>query len=848
MGISFNNQWALVLIPIAIAGLFLLRHKDYRGHLMPQSRIALVLRFLLLIFIVLALSSPTCLSKGDAKAVVFIADLSASNKDQSANMLSFIHAAEEAKNGKDMVGIVTVGRNALVNQPLSSSKISKQFQYTDPEYTNLADGLRLASSLFAPDTSGSIVLLSDGQQNLGDVIEEAHLLRIQGIPVDIVPLKAASNSEVILESINMPSNARSGEDVPINIRITSTLIGPANLQLSLNGKVITNKQFNLKQGTQELTFEIPVQEPGLLTLGVELDAKGDTWLQNNKAYTFVNVEGPPQVLVIEEKPGAGENISKALISTGIQTDSLLPSQFPADFQELARYSSIVLVNIHIESLSDQSIRLIKGAVRDEGKGLVVIGGEGSLTLGGYRNTALEKVLPVKSEVPQEEDRGKIALVLALDKSGSMNQNGFGNAVRLVMAKSAAQGAIAELKPYDEVGILAFDASTQWIVPMQEVRGPEERKEINQKIGALRADGGTEIYTALLAAYQAFADTQAPKKHIILLTDGNSYPGKEYPPLLADMKEDGITLSTIGLGSSADLELLKFLATEGQGRFYSTERSENVPQIVIGETQMTIHDPIVEEVVQIKLVSSSPVLDVVEGEFPALDGYVVTVPKDTAQVVLESDQGDPLLVQWQYGLGRSVVWTSDIQGRWSKNLLQSEWSGLFWSALVNWSLPPEQLPFQLSASFSQGEGNLIVEGNSPEGSQLTVRIVTPEMEAMQLPFKATSPTRYETAFPAIEQGVYQVRVTETTASGQQRGLYSALVVPYSPEYSNLESDINLLNQVAQITGGEILQEPSTVFNRSLPSGQQKRTPLTGWLLVVAVLLLPIDIAVRKLKAN
>lgn len=815
---------------------------------MPRISVALVLRFLLLLFIVLALSSPNCVSKGDTKAVVFVVDLSASNKEQSPNMLSFIHGTADAKNENDMIGIVTVGRNALVNQPLSKNKISKEFHRTDPDYTNLSDGLRLATSLFAEETSGSIVLLSDGNENLGNIIEEAQLLSLQGIPVDVVPLKSTSNSEVILESINMPSNARAGENVPINVRITSTLIGPANLHLSMNGKVIAKKQFNLKTGSQELAFEVPVDKPGLLTFGVTLNANGDTRTENNEAFSFVNVAGPPHVLVIEEKSGAGENIFKALISTGIKADVILPSQFPADFQELARYSSIVLVNIHINSLNNQNIRLIQGAVRDEGMGLVIIGGENSLTLGGYSNTPLEKILPVKSEVPQEEARGNIGLVLALDRSGSMNQNGFGNAVRLVMAKIAAQGAIKELKPYDEVGILAFDTSTQWIVPIQKVQGAEERKKINQKIAALSADGGTEIYTALFASYKGLANSQAPKKHIILLTDGNSYPGKEYLPLLEDMKMYGITLSTIGLGSSADLDLLEYLAAEGQGRFYSTNQSEDVPKIVIGETQMTIHDPIVEEVIQTRLVSSSPVLDVVEEKFPALNGYLVTVPKDTAQVVLESDQGDPLLVQWQYGLGRSAVWTSDSQGRWSKNLLKSDWAGLFWSAIVNWSLPPEQLPFQLSASFSQGKGKLILEGNSPEESHLTARIVTPDMEAIQLSFKATSPTLYETAFPATQQGVYKVQVTEKTASGQQRGLNSALVIPYSPEYSNLESDINLLNRVSEITEGRIITEPSTVFDRDFPSVQKKRTPLTGWLLIVAVLLLPIDIAVRKLKGG
>ena len=148
MGISFDNQWALLLIPIVISGMFLLRYRSYKRQLMPRISIALLLRLLLLIFIVLALSSPNYVSRGDTKAVVFVVDLSASNKDQSPNMLSFIHETADTKNENDMIGIVTVGRNALVNQPLSKNKISKEFHRPDLDYTNLADGLRLATSLF----------------------------------------------------------------------------------------------------------------------------------------------------------------------------------------------------------------------------------------------------------------------------------------------------------------------------------------------------------------------------------------------------------------------------------------------------------------------------------------------------------------------------------------------------------------------------------------------------------------------------------------------------------------------------------------------------------------------------
>ena len=834
------------MLPVLGGTLFLWRRSPWAGE-GQRGRLILALRLLLLSLLVLTLASPVARHTVDRQAVVFVADLSASAERQRARMEEFVRQAMEARGPDDRVGVVAIGRDSLVEWPVTRDDGFREFQSeVRADNTNLADGLRMAAALLPADARRRIVVVSDGQENLGSAVEQARFLQAQGIQVDVVPLEVSSGPEVLVASIAAPASARTGERVPFDVTIGSTGRAEGILQVSVDGVVIAVKRIILEAGETRFAFDVEIDRPGFHTLRATVESSSDTRFQNNRADVLVNVHGPPTVLIVEDREGAGRNISDALIATSFQVELRPTSLFPESLEELGKYTGIVLVDVPADSLGQGRMEVLRAAVRDLGKGLLVVGGTQSFTMGEYQDTPLEEVLPVTSKVREREEKGKVALGLVIDKSGSMSGPGSDGAPKVEMAKEAARLSLEELETYDLAGVVAFDASSWWLVPMGEIGSEAHLRELQESIGVLVSDGGTNIYAALSTAYQGLASALAPRKHVILLTDGNSGPG-DYTGLLSAMKQDEITLSTIAVGTDADVSLLRRLSEEGGGRFYLTDRAWDIPQILIKETRLATRKAIVEELTIPLVVGSSPVLRAAGDKFPTLGGYVTTVPRNAAHVVLVSPRGDPILAQWQHGLGRSMAWTSDSEGRWTSSFEDWKEAPVFWSALVNWTMPPEETAFQVRGEVEAGVAALVVEGEVQDDGRLTARIVGPQLDVTSIPLEATAPGRFEAEFPANEQGPYLVQVVEEASQSERRSSSAGLVVPYSPEYRDLEGEPHLLERVAAVTSGRVLSSPPEAFGQDLPPARGD-VPMAWWLLLAASLLLPLDIAFRRLNIS
>ena len=681
----------MLLVP-ALGSVLYLWRRSSRGREGWRRLLIPAFRILLVTLLVGTLAIPDVRYTVDQQAVVFVADLSDSVVQQRAQVEVFVRQAMEARGSEDKAGVVAFGRDVLVEWPVSERGGFQEFQSeVHADNTDLADGLRLAAALLPPDSRQRIVVVSDGQESLGDATEQARFLRPQGIQVDVAPLEGALGPEILVASVTAPSSTNTGERVPVEVTVSSSGVAGATLQVSLDGVVVADRQVTQEPGETRFSFDVSIDRPGFHTIRASVNSEADTRLENNRADAFVNVLGPPTVLVVEDRKGAAKNVSEALGATSLQVEVRPTTLFPESLEELSRYSGIVLVDVSAGSLGKRGMEVIRAGVRDLGKGLLVVGGPHSLTMGDYQDTPLEEALPVFSQVPEREESGKVALGLVIDKSGSMASPGSDGISKVEMAKEAAHLSLEELKPYDLAGVVAFDADSWWLAPLGEIGDPAHLNEMRQSIDTLASVGGTDIYPALVTGYQGLADAPAPRRHMVLLTDGKSQHG-DYLGLLSAMNEGCITLSTIGVGVDIDAGLLRWLAAEGGGRFYSTDRARDIPRILTDETRLAARHAIIEEPTSALVVGSSPVLRSTGGEFPTLDGYVVTLPKNTGRMVMVSPRGDPLLAQWQFGLGRAIAWTSDSEDRWTGTL--NAWKGapVFWSALVDWTLPLEEAAF------------------------------------------------------------------------------------------------------------------------------------------------------------
>src|SRR5947209_10677741 len=421
----------LLLVPVCI-----LVYLAWRNMALPfprgQRRLILACRLALFTLIICALAGTAWSQPVARQSVVFVGDISASTATQRAFIEGWISAALKHKGPDDQVGIVAVGRNALVEQSVKSQVDFNQFQSTpDTNYTDLASGLRLAAAILPSDSQRRIVLLSDGQQNMGDALQEAQLLQQEGIRLDVVPLPVVTSAEARIEGLNAPAELHTNERFLLHTRLYSSVAQQATLRVYLDQTLLFQFVTHLAVGTQDCTCRWQAAPAGFHTFRVTLEAMRDTILANNEAAAFVNVQGPPHVLVIEGTPGDGHNIIAALQATKIIVTVGTPNSVPTTLDGLAGYSVVVLANVPALALGTERMQILQAYVRDLGRGLVVSGGESSYGVGGYANTPLEETLPLRMDIPQHKDTPSIAVVLIIENLE--NESGVN------ISKEAAKG-------------------------------------------------------------------------------------------------------------------------------------------------------------------------------------------------------------------------------------------------------------------------------------------------------------------------------------------------------------------------------------------------------------------------
>ena len=316
-----------------------------------------------------------------------------------------------------------------------------------------------------------------------------------------------------------------------------------------------------------------------------------------------------------------------------------------------------------------------------------------------------------------------------------------------------------------------------------------------------------------------------------------------------MKAAGITLSTVGAGGGSN-PFLEGLAKQGGGRFYDAANPASIPDIFLKETQQVAGQQIIEETFFPIQTSDSPILRGLEG-MPQLLGYNGTTAKPAAKTVLVTARDDPLLAQWQYGLGRSVAWTSDSTGRWAKNWLGWEGFSRFFSQLVSWTFPGEETG-GIEASFvTDGQTTkLRVQSVDYDGSprdfySTSAVVVGPDLDPVGVDLVQVAPGVYEKELGEVEPGAYAIRVTQTRPGDAALGRTVGLVAPTAAEYRLLGTNQPFLATLRAATGGRSIETPEQPWVHDLAT-TNSFTQLWPLLLVLALLLWPLDIALRRVS--
>ena len=827
----------LLIIPLAI-----LVYLTWRNMSLPygprQRALILASRLLLFICIVLALAGTAWAQPVTRQSTVFVGDISASTTPQRTFIAQWINAALQHKRSDDSVGIVATGRNALVEQSVKTQQIDfTRFESTpDTNFTDLAAGLRLAAAILPADSQRHIVLLTDGQQNIEDALQEAQLLQQQGIRLDIVSLPNANGPDARVDGLDAPTQLHTNERFPLHIKLYSSVAQRATLRVYLDSSLLTQQAINLAVGSQELSIDTLAPTAGFHTFRVTLDAPNDTILQNNEASAFINVQGAPRILIVEGTPGSGRNIASALQATHMDESIATPSDVPITLDGLIPYNTVILADVPAVALGDTRMQVLQSFVRDLGHGLVVSGGENSYGIGGYANTPLEQTMPVRMDIPQHKETPSIAVVLIVE---SLEEQ-----IPINISKEAAKEVVGLLTPHDQVGISAGYGTLS--IQMQAVT---DKKAIDKSIDDMNPEDPPSYNPDFVNAEQVLLHTNAKIKHVILLGDGDAFDS--YQAQVTKMANEHITISTVATNSNSAVELgtMQQIAEWGKGRFYRADNPAVIPQILLQETERAARRSVINETFNPAVVGNHPILTGITG-LPSLDGYIATTPKPTAQMVLVSHLDDPVLAVWQYGLGRVAAWTSDALGLWTKNWLSWNDGALWWANVVTWSLPAsDNGALNVNGKITNGNAQLTVDiptGTvSNQQQQVLAHIIAPDRSQQTVTLQPTAPNRWEGSFPASQVGAYLMQVTWQSPTNKLTAA-TGLVVPYSPEYQTQGTNTNFLKTLAQAGGGHFLTttDPASAFNQKLAPASAS-LPMTFWLLALAALLLPLDIAARRM---
>jgi uncharacterized membrane protein len=922
--------WLLLLLLVPL--IVLLSFRSLAG-LGPVRRwVAIGLRCLLVVLLTLALAEVHLRHRDETLTVLFVWDRSLSIPGEfegdgrgpdlrERRLLKFVNDAV-AKRGprrqQDRAGLIVFGRWPRLALPpervpafrLKEDDLKEFARDVDDTYTDIGAALKLALASFPEGTGKRIVLISDGNENLGSAEEQARIARQNGVEIDVVPIAAGrrNQNEVLVERVEAPPTTE--QDAPVPIRILVRSFNPhvvvARLRLILNGadNPLFEERVRLRQGLNAFTFQQPggkgeayaykamiIPERVEDVRGKVLEARvtGDR-PDNNAAETTVIARGKRAVLLVEPMPGEHAALVERLqaAKAGLRVLSVRPEQLkagPAELiQYLNRFDAVILANIPAESLDPQQQQVIRSAIHEQGLGLVMVGGPQGYGAGGWQGSEIEKALPVTCDLKSTEVDNKAGLVLIMHASEMAEGNRW--------QKEIAALAIKKLAAVDMVGVLHYNwngaggnAGHVWHIPFQQVGG--NRSRLLRLLDSMQPGDMPDAEPSLTMAYNALTkDKTLGNRLIIFISDGDHWR----PPvkLLAKLKSAKIPCTTVCVTTHGPgaIKQMKLVALATNGRSYNVTNPKNLPGIYMKETRLISKAYISDKEFVPALHGREGPTEGLPAELPPLHGLVRTTARPGPLVHVPIDKREkaetfPVLAYWHYGLGKVLAFTSDARAP-DKKAWDAKWyaSGMyskFWEQVVDWSLRAVENGKNLTLTTELRGGKLRVIVSTRDAKnrpladvELRGGVITPGLKVAEgrgpgLRFVQKGVGVYEAEVKAEDVGAYFVNVQgKWTVKGKDgkpvqvvEMVRGGVTVPYSPEFADMESNTGLLERLRDLTGGKTYADDAAALEEAASEGEVFRPTAVRsrslqsvwfWLVLLTGVGLFFDVAARRITLD
>lgn len=823
--------------------------------------LSLLLRTLIVILIILSLAGLESVRATDQLSVVFVIDLSDSlGGDALTTAENYIRDSIAHMAADDRFGVVIFGQEARIVRPVSVTRnLNPIHSEIHPGNTDIAEGLRKALSIFPPDAARRIVLISDGQETVGDATRIAQLAQTANVEISHVALSPESLPDIRVTRFHLPQVVSASQEFEAEIAIDADLPTLARVIIEGEEQRFLNEIISLQAGRNQRALTLRGEEGigNYLTLELSVEALDPALMapgqiyQNDRLTAVTRVVGEPSVLLVSPSPAETLNLLPALQSAGFQVQSASPQALPNEINGLAPYDVVVLANVSALGLTEQRMQTLEGYVRDFGGGLVAIGGQEAFAPGGYADTPLERVLPLEMRLRDEERLPQLNLIYVIDHSGSMGSiSSSGDTLtHLQYAQEAIVRSLEYLQKEDRAAIVGFDASAFLISPFQTVA---DVRRLQRPVLSLRASGGTDILAGLSLAAEIAPFSETDLTHIILLTDGGASEAGLIELASALHENANISTSVVSIGRSP-VPFLRELAHAGDGHFHHVTDAASIPAIFAAETVLATRSYIMEQYTALRAQEAHPITKGLSN-YPIINGYVAASAKDHAQVLIRGgNQDDPILTAWQYGLGRSVAFTSDAKAQWASEWVSWAEFAPFWNQVLRWTITRDSGNLETNVYLEGETARIVTQALDDQDRfwnklQLKASLNFPggsDTNNLTLALEQVAPGRYEATFTPEREGAYLILVqsSDPAVPIQSR---SSWTLSYSKEYLPPEQDgRRLLSNLATQTGGKDRSaNAASVFDHDLRA-EAATQPLRQGLVLAALLLLPLDIALRRI---
>lgn len=839
--------WLVLLIPLGLA-----------WWIWPApTRPLRVLRALLIGAVVLAMCGPALRLSERAGTVVVVADRSRSMPPDAERLQrETIELIDRARGDRDRLAVVAFGQRAVVEQPPDVGTFEHFSQSVGADASNLGEAIDRALSLLPEGESARLLVLSDGLWTGADPRRAASRAAARGVAIDYRVIERGQANDVAIERIESPRQLNHGESFMLHAHVRSPRAQRLDYTLYRNGQPLGRGQRQLSAGLTRLSFRDQAEAGGVYQYELRVQVPEDDPLpENNRARWFVDVAGARPVLVVTESHEPA--LARLLERGGLDVRWASPDAVDWSLAGLDSYAAIILENVPAWTLPREALQTVSAWVQRHGGGLVMTGGERSFGPGGYFDSPLAASLPVSMELRQEHRKLAMAILVALDRSGSMGMTVGGGRSKMELANLGTAKVLDMLTPLDEFGVLAVDTRPHVIAPMQRV--PSDPTALRERVLRMESmGGGIYIYEALSAAYEMLRDTDAGTRHLILFSDAadSVRPGR-YRELLEAYEREGITVSVIGLGTRADKDaaLLDDVARRGGGRIFFTADPHRLPELFAEDMVVVARSAFVRDPTPVRLTAAlTPLVGRSLTDPPVVEGYNLTYLREgaTPMMVTADEFAAPFVATWQAGLGRTAVYTGEADGQYTGPI--SRWAsiGEVMGSLVRWTAGDvEPLPetMMLRQEVERGMYRVSLELDPHRPDALVPRppmVHTLHEQAEGEPEPRRTPMRWESADVLVAEVPIEADgavLTHVMVPGHGRVRLGPVTLPYSPEFAPMPHDGRQASrQLARLAGGEQRTTLSSIWQAMERTVRHR--PISHWMLFVAALTLLCEVFERR----